>query len=257
VVDSAHVVKTLPLTLSVYGYRALDEDLLWKAISQHPYIRKLKLDSECVRISDVTDVHNNCFHKWKSNTWPFLSIFDSIIITPKGMEKLCSMLPRLIHLDAKLIMKDSSQFECVAKLKGLRTLKLQLSQKGAEVGDHDNSGLESLKALSNLKRIQLKYFPIQDKDFESLAQLTTLESLSLCNTLHFSSHGVKHLSRLTNLRTLVLKGYMGFDDEAFASLCKLIHLTKLQFGDNSLYLSNAGIQKNYGIKEPSHLGDIS
>jgi hypothetical protein len=72
---------------------------------------------------------------------------------------------------------------------------------GAQITD---TGLEHLKELTDLRRLELSDTAIGSIGLESLKGLTKLRSLNLART-KVSDAGLQHLKRLTNLKSLDLK----------------------------------------------------
>ncbi len=89
----------------------------------------------------------------------------------------------------------------------------------------DDDGLESLKPLKNLRRLDLSRTRISDAGLEHLAQLDHLEALDLSDTA-LTGVGLRYLQQIPRLKALSLSG-ADFDDEAAAELGKLSALEEL------------------------------
>ena len=97
--------------------------------------------------------------------------------------------------------------------------------------------LRHLKALPNLKELDLFYTSITDEDLVHLGELIGLESLNLRNT-SISNDGVAHLADLTSLRRLNLSG-TEINGQALSYVKDMTLLVELELSENNYFKATA------------------
>lgn len=193
---------------------------------------------------------------WNPNAGSRLDANDALVhLQPlKNLEKL--------HLSLHFLTNINLQDKGLAHLSGLSNLKeLRLAQtriKGS-----------SLAAFPNLRALDLSYTSFDDSGMESLKGMTQLSQLVLRDTL-VTDKGLQHLRGLRNLAELDLYG-MRVADAGLAALKELTALRKLnllgaeitdagldalagmtQLRELNLYrtrVTNAGLEKLKHLKE--------
>jgi len=125
--------------------------------------------------------------------------------------------------DATTGSATSQVFEELERLPNLRTLRI----KGA-----DSAALRKLEKCVRLKELQCS--SLGDSELEVLCKyVTQLVRLDLGGSYKLTIEGIRHLSNLTNLRSLDLFNCSGVTDEVLKVLGQLTGLTDLRLGGDA------------------------
>jgi len=227
----AHVAQLTELrSLDIGGNKLTDAGL-----SQLAKIKSLEeLDLQGEHITDAGMGHIGELTNLKS-----LRFGEAMMITDQGMAKLAA-LQSLESIDFEL------ENATIAGLNHLNQMP-RFTEIRIAVGSHGDAIL-NLSGLNQLKKLELRDFPVRDQDLACLAQLPRLEKLTIGGPI--SDAGLFHLGGLTNLHWLGI----GADDDyaphiTDAGLSYLRNLNRLEL----LHISGVNNLTDEGL---GHLGEL-
>jgi len=116
-----------------------------------------------------------------------------------------------------------SDLSCLEQLSALETLNLQFCS------GVDETALQRIGRLPNLKKLNLAATEVTDEGLASLTGLTRLHTLELDSCKGISDQGVKHLRTASTLKVLSLQ-HTGLTDKGLEHLIYLPNLEELYIG---------------------------
>lgn len=146
-------------------------------------------------------------------------------VTPRGLKKLNPSILESLDVRGITLGSEGSTFIGTChKLDLVRLARTKFSSKDCE----------SLRALTNLRRLFLEYNPITDEALEVIGSITPLELLDLRKT-QITANGIDKLSALRLLRILAIEG------DVLASPACLKHLKKLKSLQRVVFTSSTKV----------------
>jgi putative heme-binding domain-containing protein len=158
-------------------------------------------------------------------------------VTDKGLEHLKELKDlRSLNLDAQDIRGDGLKH--LKHLPQLRTLRLGANIQG--------KNLPLLKGLIHLRELAFASARFEDKDWEHLGELTSLQSLEIDRARFTTDEGLEQFRKLTRLRRLKLGHSEQMTDRSLEHLKGMANLQDLQLSVLP-NISDAGLEHLKGL----------
>ncbi|MCC7424555.1 MAG: hypothetical protein IT428_30170 [Planctomycetaceae bacterium] len=155
-----------------------------------------------------------------------------------------STLPHLTEMYALGTNLDDGSLGSLKALKKLSTLSLA-SYSSNRITD---AGLDNLKGLTDLKNLELSGTGITDAGLEQIARLPKIEYLAIGSyegKSRITDAGLKHLSKVTSLRRLIIVmtdiTEAGLDDLKKLSSLQVLRLEKTNLPESSVVTLKAAL----------------